>query len=209
MVLCDLGLIEVKHPTAITRLTVCRYDVNLDVCMMLHQQKNNPLALLIEGIWQRRVVRKSATDVPALSDENWLLLGGWNAAACFGPPTGKLTIREGRIEIADDWGKLLFLCAVARDGDPLEQCAQIDFLGTPISLAVTHFNEVTPKVRLRHDPWALIIALELITYHLDSALLKPRDLREDDLADFAIHAGLERGHFRRLCSWHSQILPHL
>ncbi len=176
---------------------------------MLHQQKNNPLASLIEGIWQRRVVRKPPTDVPVLSDENWLLLGGWDAASCFGPPHGKLTIREGRIEIADDWGKLLFLCKVARDGESLEQGTQIDFLGTSIHVLLIDRDGYAPKLKLRHSPWALISALELITYHLDSVLLKPRDLREDDLADFAMHAGLERGHFRRLCSWHSQILPYL
>jgi hypothetical protein len=177
--------------------------------MMLNRQKYNPLAALIEGIWQRRVIRKAAIDVPVLSDDNWLLLGGWNAAACFGPPFGKLTIREDSIEIADDWGKLLYLCEVVRDSESLEQGTQIDFLGTPISFLLTHRDGFAPKLKLRHDPWALISALELITYHLDSVLLKPRDLREDDLADFATRAGLERGHFRRLCSWHSQIVPYL
>jgi hypothetical protein len=176
---------------------------------MLYQAKNNPLASLIDEIWRGRAVRKLPADVPVLTDENWLLLGAWDAAACFGPPLGKLTIREDRIEIADDWGKFLFLCRCARVGASPEQDTQIDFLGTPIGVLLIDREGSAPKLKLRHDPWALIGALELITHHLDSVLLKPRELREDSLADFAMGAGLQRDHFRRLCSWHSQILPYL
>lgn len=176
---------------------------------MPSQAKKSPLASLIDDIWQGRTVRKPPADIPVLTDENWLLLGAWNAAACFGPPSGNLKFSQDRVEIADDWGKLLYVCKLATVGAISKQDAQIEFLGTSIGVLLTNCGGAVPNHKFHHDPWALICALDLITHHLDSVLLKPRDLREDSLANFAMRAGLDLDHFRRLCSWHSQILPYV
>jgi hypothetical protein len=146
-----------------------------------------------------------AAAVAAFTNDDLLVLAAWAAAATFGPSSGKLRLLPpDRMEVSDSWGKPLFQTRFfATEG--VERPILID---APWN---SQDEGTADPARQRHrfDPASLALALHLIRDHIDSTLLKPRDLRDMEIVEFASHAGLEEAAFRRLAVWEPEIAPYL
>jgi hypothetical protein len=136
--------------------------------------------------------------------EDWLVLAGLATAASLAPVGGRLDLAlPDKIKVVDSLGKEM-LDARLTANEVSGQQETLDFPGYPVSVSVVDSPEPS-KTRRSFDPVALVTAMRLIRDHLDSTSLKPRDLREKELAEFAAIAGLNVDTFRRLAMWQPQV----
>lgn len=165
------------------------------------------LKSLVTGLWQGTIEPRDRAALDLLTAFDWLVLGGWDIAAVYGPPSGRLAFFRdtNRVRIADSWGKPVIDCELVPDSAMPSEGALLAFRNRPVALNLVRVTGFNPIDTVNRDPWSLIVALELIAYRLDAALLKPRSMREDDLSRLASCANLETEHFRRLCAWYPQV----
>jgi hypothetical protein len=165
---------------------------------------SNALDILWHSAHDRRVL--AARLVEDLTQDACLILAAWDVAALTGPIGGQLTLTfPGSFSVSDGWGKPLFSAELAlssevRKGRPL-------LLFSDISWAVFHKSgDYAPSEPHKHSAASLLMAMQLIRDHINSTLLKPREMRHRELATFALQAGFEPEHFRRLAAWSSRII---
>jgi hypothetical protein len=170
--------------------------------------ENTQLSSLLGELWRQPQEKTQLVQqmIANLDDADWLILVGWDVAATFGPSSGHVSlVRPQNIQITDMWGKLL-LEAMLTDLDK-DDNNRLQLIQYTASSKVVTLNESSPNIpnlsagSLSHDPKNLLIAMQLIRYHLDSALLKPPDLRNAQIGLLAASADLDEDRFRRLASW--------
>ena len=66
-----------------------------------------------------------------------------------------------------------------------------------------------PRSQRISDPYKVIVALQIIRYHLDSLLFWPKDLSDREISSIPVISGLEENYFRRLAIWYSAIEKYL
>lgn len=169
------------------------------------------LTFLVDDLWKspHRALRVGQL-VADLNEVDMLLLAGWDTAATCGPLTGTLRLTLPQtIEVTDDVGRVFLLATLVETHQATDHSCLITYWDTPQSVVLDKASPNTPTGSTMHDPKGLLLALQLIRDHLDSVLLKPRDLRDQEIAEFAAAAGLQEEHFRRLASWFHTLTPYL
>lgn len=140
---------------------------------------------------------------------DWLVLGGWALAATYGPSGGKLRLESPDVaEVADSGGAVMFRTRFSPPRSP-EQPIVIDAPLVPVRPEPGRPPEDVPSLRQSFEPASLVWALHLIHDHLDSTLLKVREVRDEEIAQFAGSVGLQDDVFRRLAAWEPQLSAYL
>jgi hypothetical protein len=169
------------------------------------------LRRLLERLRDRESDRHAACAdaLKQFSPPDWLVLGGWVLAAAYGPSGGKLRLESPDVvEVADSWGAVMFRTRFSPPRSP-EQPILIDAPLVPASSAPGSAPEDVPSLRQSFESASLVWALQLIHDHLDSTLLKVREVRDEEIAQFADSVGLQADVFRRLAAWEPQLSPYL
>src|SRR6266496_3506416 len=155
--------------------------------------KKTNLSLLLDELWRRPKERANLITnlVTSLTDADWLILAGWDTAATFGPPGGRLSLIQPQlIQITDPQYLITY-----SDGN--------------IHVVIDKSSPNIPTSQFVHDPKSLLNAMQLIRDHLDSALLMPPDLRNAQITRFAVLSSLDDDSFRRLAAWFASIESYL
>ncbi len=179
---------------------------------MIPRLNGTHLASLLDELWQRPTERAALAEqlVAHLNDVEGFILVAWDLAATFGPSSGRLNLEPPRtIQIMDSWGKLFLAASLTEANETSNQQYLIMYRGKDIGLIIHESSPNIPIARYVHDLKSLLIALQLIRDHLDSALFKPPELRNAQIVRFAASSGLEDDRFRRLASWFPTISVYL
>ncbi len=174
--------------------------------------KKTNLSLLLDELWRRPKERANLITnlVTSLTDADWLILAGWDTAATFGPPGGRLSLIQPQlIQITDNWGKLFLVVSLVKADEITNPQYLITYSDGNIHVVIDKSSPNIPTSQFVHDPKSLLNAMQLIRDHLDSALLMPPDLRNAQITRFAVLSSLDDDSFRRLAAWFASIESYL
>src|SRR5262245_27667354 len=120
----------------------------------------------------------------------WVALAACDAAAIAGPRGGSIQFHpEPRFEIQDSSGATWMECEVR--AQPSDVPVVIEYPASHRYVAVLPLSRVEPRVTASHDAAEVLVALELIRDHLDSALLHPPTARDERIDSLAHQAHLD------------------
>lgn len=162
----------------------------------------------LDSIWQCHA-DCAALAVRLLSEldrTGWIILAAWSIAATFGPVFGCLQIgSQGEFVVSDAWRSDILSARVVQSLDIENTPTLIRFYGTQYGVVVNEDSPFLPHGRVVYRPVNYLIALELIRDHIDSTLLLPRELRDQEIGRMAATAEMDDVLFRRLATWYQQI----
>lgn len=162
----------------------------------------------LDSIWHCRAdcAALAAQLLGELDRAGWIFVAAWDTAAAFGPVIGGLRIDpQGAFVVSDAWRRDVVRARVVHTQDIEKTPTLIRFYGTQYGVAADEDSPFIPQGHLLHHPANLLIALELIRDHIDSALFLPRELRDLEIKRMAAAAEIDDVHFRRLATWYPQI----
>ena len=113
------------------------------------------------------------------------------------------------IAIFDDSAELRLIVAMVHCDAAATADVIIEYRTTDRCVALDARSPNRPATRATHDPATLLLALQSIRDHLDSTLLKPPELRNQDIVRFAPAANIDDDTFRRLASWYPTVARHV
>jgi hypothetical protein len=173
--------------------------------------KKTNLSSLLDELWRRPEERTNLITqlVTSLTDADWLILAAWDTAATFGPPRGRLNLMPQLIQVIDNGGKLFLVVSLVKAKEITSSQCLITYVDEDICVIIDKSSPNIPTGQSVHDPKGLLIALQLIRDHLDSALLKPQDLRNAQIARYAALSSLDDDTFRRLATWFPAVESYL
>ncbi len=178
---------------------------------MAENTEKSPLSTALDQIWKSSGDRYALAETltSSLQQSEWLVVAGWDTAASFGPVSGRLNLAGAtEITVADAWDKTMLQAELCKKNSSGDKNLRIDFVDG--SWVVVSSSEIETKEDvLKHAGASLLVAMQLIRDHLDSALLRPEDDRAHRIDEFASMANLRPNHFRRLAAWYSQIASFL
>lgn len=179
---------------------------------MLRKRSRTNIQRLLDELWDRPIKRKRLSEqfVAELSTFDLLILAGWDTAAASALSLGTLTLLPPQgIEILDSQGQAWVIARIEKVGSVPAQKELIAYADANLVVVASEDSPNTPKFQVSHDVSSLLIALQLIRDHLDSALIMPKDMREERIRRFAASARLPEPHFRRLSIWFPAISSYL
>lgn len=129
---------------------------------------------------------------------DWLFLGAWDAAATIVPGTGhfELSAPQG-FTVWDRFGKQVLVGSVG--GSEGHACITYGHGRDPVR--VSDSTVLLPETPAVHDPVQIVRCLEVVRDRMDSLLLKPPELRLEDLSRLAMSLGIEVDRLRALDHW--------
>jgi len=129
-------------------------------------------------------------------------MAGWDTAATFGPPEGRLQLwAPSSISIADTLGRPVIRALLVSESLPSEQAPLIQYAGTSFRVNRAPDAPYMIHQQFTHNPADLLSAMQYLRDHLDSLLSLPPNLRASDFQRVAAGHQLEPDHLRRLALW--------
>ena len=161
---------------------------------------------LLDDIWRKRLSFDGVhrDSLLGLSERDWMIIGAWDAAALLGPSGGQVRLTDAGFDVCDTWGKHLFSGTVSSTGTA-RNSIRIEFPDASKAVSVKRGGENEPITPVQHEACRLLVAMECIRDHLDSALLVNQSYRNEALGGMARSCGLDDSHFLRLCVWYDPV----
>lgn len=164
------------------------------------------LSACLDRVWQSRESHYTAAQqcLPKLEVSDWLILAGWDSAATYCPQGGVLRFEfPDQVSVSDSLGQQLLKGRLTHNGSGMAAKGQpaVQYEGWGYAVVL----DPAVKELISHDPASLIAAMQWIRDHLDTALLKPSEMRDREVNDISRTSRLDPDHFRRLALWFPEV----